>query len=380
MRLPWSLFLVYILPPNLVTLLVMANWQDRSEITGDVVYFRYVTQGVEKNIDEVFVWDLDKTYLDTAIDSIGALLRTAIERAFNKKNVPGTSTLLQILAQTWSEKKGHGRFPLYFISASPPQMEPRIAEKFSIDSIRPFGCFYKDNLRNLTPRRFWRLNKQVGYKIQALLQLRLKLKEDVRQIFWGDDSESDAIIYNLYSDICSRRIGAQDLRNVLKNLSVTVDQIDEILLLQSQVPEQDPVEKIYINLAVDTDPDYYLKFGRRTLPTYNTFQVACDLFQDHRISIESVGNIAQDMIFNYGFAPEELLRSYDELIRRHVLGEAAVKEITQHFVSKGVFPASFSPSLLVSKETKVIDGKVYDLEGHFEPWVQARIDYLHDYR
>lgn len=359
----------------------MADWRDRSQITGDVVFFRYVTQGVEKNIDEVFVWDLDKTYLDTAIESLSQLLTTAIERAFNKKNVPGTSTLLQVLAQTWTAKKGQARFPLYFISASPPQMEARIAEKFTIDDIRPFGCFYKDNLRNLTPKRLWRLNKQVGYKIQALLQLRMKLKEDVKQICWGDDSEADAVIYNLYSDICARRLGAQDLRNVLKGFSVTVDQIDEILLLQSQVPENDPVEKIYINLAVDTDPDYYLKFGRRTVPTYNTFQVACDLFQDQRISIDSVHTIAQDMLFNYGFVPEELIRSFDELIRRQVLGETASKKLQDFFVEKGIFPGSFTPSLPPAKEINVSnEGRVFTLEGHYEPWVQERVDYLHDYR
>lgn len=358
----------------------MADWRDRSSIEGDVVFFRYVTQGVEKNIDEVFIWDLDKTYLDTAIDSFSQLLKTAIERAFNKKNVPGTNTLLQVLGATWQERNGQSRFPLYFISASPPQMEARIAEKFTIDNIRPFGCFYKDNLKNLTPKRLWRLNKQVGYKIQALLQLRMKLKENVKQVCWGDDSESDAVIYNLYSDICARRLGVQDLRDVLKNFSVSAEQIDKILLLQSQIPENDPVEKIYINLAVDTDPDYYLKFGRRTVPTYNTFQVACDLFQDQRVDLESVYTVAQDMIFNYSFAPEELIRSFDELVRRHILGEAAFLRLTQYFVDKGVFPASFSPSIPAVKEAKVVDGKVYELEGHFEPWVHERVDYLHDYR
>ncbi len=358
----------------------MADWRDRGVVTGDVVFFRYVTQGLEQNINEVFVWDLDKTYLDTTIDSVGGLLRTAIERALNKKNVPGTNTLLQILAQTWGEKNGQARFPLYFISASPPQMEERIAEKFSIDGVRPYGCFYKDNLRNLTPKRFWRLNKQVGYKIQALLQLRMKLKADVKEICWGDDSESDAVIYNLYSDICARRVGTQELRNVLKQLSVTIEQIDEILQLQSQIPEQDPVEKIYINLAVDTDPDYYLKFGRRTLPTYNTFQVALDLYQDQRISLESVSTIAKDMLQNYGFMPEELQRSFDELIRRHIIGEKAAKSIIELFVEKSIFPKSYEPSIPLVKETEVREGKVYALEGHFEPWVPDRIDYIHDYR
>ena len=358
----------------------MADWRDRSQINDDVVFFRYVSEGLEKNIDEVFVWDLDKTYLDTAIDSISALFATAVERAFNKKNVPGTKTLLQALAKQWTEQKGQSRLPIYFITASPPQMENRIAEKFAIDGIRPFGCFYKDNLRNLHPKRFWRLSKQIGYKIQALLELRMKLREQVHQVFWGDDSESDAIIYNLYSDICARRIGAQELRTTLQKLNVTNEQIDTILLMQSQVPENDPVEKIYINLAVDTDPDYYLKFGRRTLPTYNTFQVAIDLLQDNRLGFDGVYTIAQDMIYNYGFTPEELLRSFDELVKRHVIGQACVDKNLPLFFQKGLFPGSYVPSIAPAKETKVESGRVFELEGHYEPWVPQRIDYLNDYR
>lgn len=62
------------------------------------------------------------------------------------------------------------------------------------------------------------------------------------------------------------------------------NQVDTILRLREDIPEQDPVEKIYINLAADTDADYYLKFGRRILPTYNTFQLALDLHQISRCS------------------------------------------------------------------------------------------------
>lgn len=356
------------------------DWKERSQIFDDVVYFRYVTEGIEKNMSEVFVWDLDKTYLDTTIDSLSGLLSTAVERALAKRNVPGTNTLLQVLSRRWLETHGQTRFPIFFISASPPQMEERILEKFALDGIAPLGCFYKDNLRNLRPKRWWRLTKQVGFKLQALLQLRTKLREDVRQVFWGDDSESDAIIYNLYSDVCARRIGTQDLRSVLKNFAVTGEQVDRILMLQSEVPEQDPVEKIYINLAVDTDPDYYLKFGRRTLPTYHTFQVALDLFQDQRLGLDEVYTIAQDMIYNYGYTPEELVRSFDELIRRQVLGERAVASLTAAFIEKGLMPAGFKPSLAPPKEVRVESGRVYELEGHYEPWVPGHIDYVHDYR
>ena len=356
------------------------DWKERSQINDDVVFFPYVEGLIEKNMEEIFVWDLDKTYLDTTIDSLSGLFATAVERAFAKRNVPGTNTLLQVLSKRWLEQHGQTRFPIFFISASPPQMEERILEKFSLDGIRPLGCFYKDNLKNLSPKRWWRLNKQVGYKLQALLQLRIRLRDDVRQVMWGDDSESDAIIYNLYSDVCSRRIGTQDLRSVLKSLGVTNEQVDRILMLQSQIPETDPVEKIYINLAVDTDPDYYLKFGRRTLPTYHTFQVALDLFQDNRLGLDDVFSIAQDMIYNYGYTPEELVRSFDELIRRQILGEKSALLLIPTFIEKGLMPSSFRPSLQPSKEIRVENGRVYELDGHFEPWVQARIDYVHDYR
>lgn len=356
------------------------DWRQRSQVTDDVVFFRYVTEGLEKNVDEVFVWDLDKTYLDTSIDSLRALLITVMERALNKRNIPGTNVLLQTLARRWGEKTGEKRFPIYFITASPPQIEERITEKFTFDQIRPYGCFYKDNLRNLEPKRWWRLTKQVGYKLQALLQLRMNLKEDVRQTFWGDDSESDAIIYNLYSDICARRINASEIRALLKNFFVTGEQVDRILYIQSQIPEKDPVEKIYINLAEDTDPDYYLKFGRRTLPTANTFQVAVDLFQDQRLTTEDVYTVAQDMIYNYNYTPEQLARSFDDLVRRHLLGETCVNSLVPFMMEKGLLPANYKPSFSIPKEITVDEGRVRELEGDFEPWIPETIDYIHDYR
>lgn len=356
------------------------DWRDRSTIVDDVVFFKYVPETLEQNMLEVFVWDLDKTYLDTSIDSLGSLMVVAVERALSKKNVPGTNILLQSLSHHWTESRGQTRFPIYFITASPPQMENRILEKFEIDGIRPFGCFYKDNLRNLRPKRWWRLTKQVGYKIQALLQLRLRLHQDVRQIFWGDDSESDAIIYNLYSDICSRRLSETDIRDVLRGFFVTGEQVDRILDLQASIPAKDPVEKIYINLAADTDADWYLKFGRRTVPTSNYFQVAVDLFQDQRLTADGVFDIAQDMIFNYNFTPEELVRAFDDLLRRHIVGKDCFDKLTAHLIDRGIMPTSYKPRFQAAKETRIEEGRVYELEGQFEPWVPDRIDYLHEYR
>jgi hypothetical protein len=358
----------------------MADWRDRSEMNGDVVFFRYVSENIEKSNEEVFIWDLDKTYLDTTIDSLSGLMRTILERAFNKKNVPGTNTLIQALSNFRFEQRGQKYFPIYFITASPPQMEERISEKFALDTIRPFGCFYKDNLANLRPKRFWRLTKQVGYKLQALMQLRTRLNPNVRQICWGDDSETDAIIYNLYSDICARRLSPNQIRSILGNFFVTGEQVDHILHLQSQIPEMDPVEKIYINLAIDTDPEYYLKFGRRTMATYNTFQVALDLYQDQRLNQEGLYKVAQDMIYNYSFTPEELMKSFDELIRRGAMGASTYEKAKLFLVEKGLMHPSFEPTMSPLKEKHIVDGKVFEMEGLHEPWVPEHIDYFHDYR
>lgn len=358
----------------------MADWSKRGEINGDVVFFASAQPELERGAPEVFIWDLDKTYLDTAIDSLSGILNAAIERAFSKKNIPGTDTLLRVLAAEREQRTGNGLFPIYFITASPPQMEERISEKFAFDRIRPLGCFYKDNLKNLRPGRFARLTKHVGYKLQALMQLRLRLAEEVKQVCFGDDSESDAVIYNLYSDICARRLSAVEIRAVLARLFVTGDQVDTILEMQSRIPSRDPVEKIYINLATDTDPEYYFKFGRRTLATYNTYQLALDLYQDNRLSFDGVVLVAEDMIQNYGYTPDELAKSLDELIRRGVLGKTTWEKLSPLLRDRGLVYPGYQPSIAPLKEADVRDGRVYALDGVHEPWLPDRIDYLHDDR
>ena len=360
----------------------MSDWRDRADISQDVVFFRYALDSIEKEAREVFVWDLDKTYLDTRFESPIALLKTALEKAFQKRNVPGTATLVRALRnsiQSAQENAGTD-LPIYFITASPPQMEPRIHQKLNLDGIYPFGIFFKDNLQNLKPSRLWRLRQQVGYKLQALLQMRTTLHERVRQIMWGDDSESDAVIYSLYSDICARRVKGSRLEQVLRAYHVTGEQTDMILDLQIKVPEQDPIEKIYINLADDTDAEYYAKFGRRTLPTFNSFQVALDLCQDQRLSDDQVLRVAQDLLFNFGFTSEELQWSLQDLVQRKVLGAPAVEKIVPYLKDAGIFTRGWSLPVVAAPVTTQVGSRVFEVEGASEPWVPDDVDYLHDYR
>jgi len=356
----------------------MKNWKNYSEINLDVVYFNYKEGYDFSQYSEVYVWDLDKTYLDTSIDSIKGLFSTIFEKSLTKKNVPGTSELLKSIAHTRKKHFTETDFPLFFVSASPPQMESKIYEKFILDGISPLGMFYKDNLKNLTPTRLLFLKKQIGYKLQALMQLRCHLHSEVKMICFGDDSESDAIIYNLFSDVCARRHTPMQLEKLLENLGVSKVQIEEILKLQSLVAIQDPVEKIYINLATDTDPDYYHKFGRRTLATYDTFQVALDLVQDQRLSLEELGIVIEALMEKYNYSPTQLIKGFEDLIRRRVMGLSSFEMIKNYLIEKKIVSLSWTSKTEPLREKIVENGHVYQLEGLFEPWVRTETDYLRD--
>jgi hypothetical protein len=359
----------------------MSEWRTRAEITADVVLFRYVTDPVERETEIVYIWDLDKTYLDTAFESLQGLWRTVMEKAFQKRNIPGTGALVRALRDDWQQQhRGRKDFPIYFITASPPQLERKIHDKLAYDGIYPFGLFCKDNLRNLRPGRLWRLTQQVGYKLQALLQLRLHLPENVKQVLWGDDSEADAVIYSLYSDLCSRRLEERDARHVLKHFKVIGQQVDTILRMVEDIPKQDPVEKVYINLAADTDPEYYLKFGRRTVPTSNSFQLALDLYQDQRLSESQLLNVAVDLVRNFNFGADELESSLNEMILRPLLSDKTVERVLPLLQQNRLIRPHFEPIMPPKSAVSVVGNRVFELEGVTEPWVPHHLDYLREDR
>ena len=345
-----------------------------SRIETDGEYVAYWYSAVDPHsFHQVFVWDLDKTYLDTRIDSLSGLLQALLERSFSKKNIPGTAELIQILAKRYLQNSvlsgNEVVFPLFFVTASPPEMEERIREKFVYDSIQPVCCFFKNNLKNLRPGRFRLLSKHVGFKLLSLLALRSRLSSQVVQILWGDDSESDAVIYNLYSDICADRISDDELRDLLKRkFFVTDESIKSILKYKKALPKWDPVKRIYINLAVDTDPEYYFKFGRRTVPTFNSFQIALDLAGDGYLTAEDVLLIAEALIHRYGITREQIVVSFLDYLRRCTLEDSLTINIVNQFIQKGFVKRFERPSSVLAENKSSI------------PWVPEQINYWNDYR
>lgn len=351
----------------------MSDWRKRGKKTDEVIYFPATSEDALESVRQAYVWDLDKTYLDTKFETFRGLWRTAVENATDKKNVPGTAELVCNLQAAWKESHSASEpFPLFFITASPPQLEVKICNKFEIDGVKPFGLFCKDNFQNLRPRRLWRITKHVGFKLQALLQMRSYLSDDVELVMFGDDGESDAIIYSLFSDICARRLNSEEIRKVLSHFSVLDEQIDNLLRLQDLFPARDPVKNVYINLAEDTDADYYLKFGRRILPTYNSFQMALDLFQEGTLHAKHVIHTGAALIKSYKYTQDQLAWSFDDLVRRQRLSFETVETLQPQLLAAGILTIDYTPSMAARTKNEI--------DHSFDPWILERIEYLQDWR
>lgn len=337
----------------------------------NVVSFYYAPKEAAKNSKYVFVWDLDKTYLDSHFESFSGLIQIIFEQAVQKRNVPGTAVLVRALFK--SEK----HMPIYFISASPPQMQEKIKEKLDIDGITPYGFFSKDNLKNLKPSRWSWLTNHIGFKLQALMEIRLLLSPECEMICWGDDSESDANIYSLFSDICSHRLTDREVISLLTAFNTPSDQIDLILELRDQRENFDPLKRVFINLAIDTDPEYYRRYGRRLMAVDNSFEVALDLFQRGFIDLESVLEICEDLRSNYKFKTFRFEQSYQVLCSRKRIADVTDEILRPALKAEGYLGEKFEPDTKLAKLEAL--PLIEDLQGIVRPWIPERIDYLSDY-
>lgn len=279
----------------------------------------------------IFRWDLDKTYLQTDFDSLGALIRTAFQRAADKTNVPGSAELLRSL-----RADAAGRALIYFVSGSPKQMRGVLTEKLRLDGIHFDGFILKDNLNNLLRGRFKALKEQVGYKLPALLNARASAPIEARETLFGDDAERDAFVYSLYGDLVAQRLPPEILEQVLDIAGVYPDGREAVHRGLATVEQSDPVERIIIHLDRKSPPVHFEAYGPRVVPVYNYFQAALVLFQDGRLKPRAVGRIATAMVEKYRYTLPMLLRSFQDTLRRGVVDYAAAEALGAQVLEAGI--------------------------------------------
>ncbi len=181
------------------------------------------------------VWDIDKTYLESRFEKWTDLVGAALERAIDKRTRPGVAPLLSALrrgpepADPWRL-----RAPLYFVSASPPQLRRVLERKMLIDGVEYDGISFKDHFALVRAGRLKEVRRHVAYKLTALLEYRLEWPPGAREWLYGDDAESDALIYSLYADIRAGRMKGAKLETALAKEKVQAEDRKRIAALAEQ--------------------------------------------------------------------------------------------------------------------------------------------------
>ncbi|HEX7407405.1 MAG TPA: phosphatase domain-containing protein [Candidatus Binatia bacterium] len=284
----------------------------------------------------IFRWDLDKTYLKTEFDSLRELMRVPFEKPQDKVAVPGVAPLIRGLREVATQAGREVR--IYFISASPPQIAKAIKQKLALDGIEYDGIVFKNQLQHLVRGRFRNLREQVGYKLTELLKSRGATSAESHEALFGDDWESDPIIYSLYADVLAGRIAGDELGEVLLAIGVDPSLIAEAKQLAAAAERGEVVEKIYINLERRTPPTSFRAFGPRLVPTFNYFQTAACLFEDGYLTLPAVVQVAESLINDSGYTPGALANSLADITRRGHLQQASTIAVREYLRARGLIP------------------------------------------
>lgn len=269
------------------------------------------------SIRRIYRWDLDKTYLQTEFDTFRQLVRTAFQKAHEKKAVPGAAALIR-------ELKAGPETRLCIVSGSPTQMRTVLTEKLKLDGIEFDELVLKDNLRNLVRGRFKALRGQVGYKLPVLLESRARAPAEAEEVLFGDDAEADAFIYSLYADMVARRVSEPVVYRVLESAEVYPDDIERIMEQWKAIPPADPVRRIFIMLDRLTPPAAFSRYGPRVVPIFNYFQAALVLMGDKHLTATQVLKVMIELVQTAGYNLLTLSNSFQDLLRRGLpLGDVA---------------------------------------------------------
>lgn len=323
---------------------------------------------------QLYRWDLDKTYLRTDFDTFRQLVKTALEKATDKQNVPGTAALMRELKNDATR--------VLIVSGSPKQMRRVIEDKLRLDGVAWDELVLKDNVSNLLRGRFRAMRNQVGYKLPVLLESRLRFGLDVPETLFGDDAEADAFVYSLYADILAARVSRELLVEVTdaarlypdesSRLVGLYDQVQELRAKQGGVAAVEPVRRIFIHLDRLTPPSRFAAYGPRLVPIYNYFQSALVLMADGNLGSLQVLRVAMEMVQGYGYNLISLSNSFQDLIRRgvpvtQVAGALAEALTTHNPVIAAFLPA---PDILAA-----FAGRVTSLGAPPVPQPPLEVDY-----
>lgn len=271
-----------------------------------------------------FVWDIDKTYLSTHFSSMKGLARIPLEFAVDKMAIPGMPEILRGLRR--GPGPGFAAAPLYFVSASPPQMRKVLEHKMLMDGVEYDGITSKDWFLTVKQRRPGRLKEQVGFKLCALLEGRRR-RPLAREYLFGDDVEQDATAFHLYSRLLAGELSAGDADGAMAAEGVKPDDRRCVFALLDRLPEKrGAVPRAFIHLEHGTPPSEFDHFGGLVAPVKGAGQLAPALYELGLLDSDAVGQALDEVVSRSGLSEsdrEELLR---DAVSRGLVSEEKLRE------------------------------------------------------
>lgn len=285
----------------------------------------------------IFISDIDRTYLDTQIDSLGGLFRAAFEAPERKVNVPGFSTVLRAVRRGPFEQPQKN--PIFFLSASPPQMASKILAKMHLDAVDHDGIIFKNQLKHVRSGNFTKLREQLSYKLAALLMIWKAAPKNSKLIFFGDDSESDALVFSLFAEVVAAGVRGKTLFELLTFLGVARQEAIHVAWYSRTLGEaRFPVHAAFINLETDSQPQYYDRLGPFIFATDNSLQASLALAEFGLIRARAVVSVAKDLILHHDISPKELAESIEAGAQRGLYSSDTIEAYWPLLQSNGFVP------------------------------------------
>ncbi|OGQ17638.1 MAG: hypothetical protein A3B70_02500 [Deltaproteobacteria bacterium RIFCSPHIGHO2_02_FULL_40_11] len=279
---------------------------------------------------EIYLWDVDKTYLNTEFESIWGLLKIFFEASIDKKSIPGTTELLLELRR--GVETEIGIHPIYFISASPVWLKKILEGKFLVDGVQHDGITLKDYVRFWKFYRVLPLKNNFAYKLLSLLVHRQLMPKGATETLFGDDFEYDAHVYSLYADMIEGKMDLNHLEETLKTQGVKNILRKAILkearkfLTENDFSKQPIVNHIFIYMIRHTDLHVFKQFPR-VIPTRNYIQTAAILYEKKRISKKGFQRVANAFELRYPKNQWSLNSSLLELEDRGLISQATSSDL-----------------------------------------------------
>jgi len=250
--------------------------------------------------------DVDMTYLLTDFESASGLVGLLESDAREREALPGMPAVYAALR---AGADGRADRPLCFLSGSPRFFKRTLQGRMQLDGVRHDGIMlkpFKDiitanllgfDIDSIEPD----LKEQIGYKMSALLALRLDLPPTAPEILMGDDTEADHVIYALYHRFTAGALSLEALDAELGRLSVAQSWRDTVGQLAPTVRAHlagraAPVKLIYIN-RINAHPDQlehavadWTEAGL-TRHHRGAWPLILDLFEDGHVSAAQVNTV-----------------------------------------------------------------------------------------